>query len=298
MPAVEHAASRVGTLSVTVRGWAVAALDLVFPARCPVCEATLGAGRRDPLCGACWDGIARIEPPVCARCGRVLYVGGHSVTPHVIDECPTALRASEGLIDVGPGFPGALGALGVLEGHLGAPHEMNVCGTCAGAPPAFDWARAAGLYTGPLRDAVQRFKFGRRPALARPLAALVLEQCAAAVPPAATFVPVPLARERERERGFNQAALVAERVARALGRPLSPRWLRRTRATVAQTELDAAARRANVRGAFVASPSAAGADVVLVDDVLTTGATAGECARALRAAGARSVGVLTVARVS
>jgi ComF family protein len=145
---------------------------------------------------------------------------------------------------------------------------------------------------------VQRLKFGRRPALARPLAALLLEQCAAAVPPGAVLVPVPLARARERERGFNQAALVAERLARGLGAPFRPRWLARARATAPQTDLDAAARRANVRGAFVASTAAAGADVVLVDDVLTTGATAGECARALRAAGVRSVGVLTVARVS
>jgi len=171
------------------------------------------------------------------------------------------------------------------------------CGACVVAPPAFDWARAGGLYAGPLRDAVQRFKFGRRPALARPLAALVLEQCAAAVPARAVLVPIPLARERERERGFNQAALVAERVARGLGAPLRERWLARTRATAPQTELDAVERRANVRGAFVASTAAAGADVVLVDDVLTTGATAGECARALRAAGAASVGLLTVARV-
>jgi len=180
-------------------------------------------------------------------------------------------------------------------GHVGAPHDE--CGACSAAPPPFDWARAAGLYAGPLRDAVQGLKFGRRAALARPLAALVLEQSAAAVPAGATLVPIPLARERERERGFNQAALVAERVARGLGAPLFPRWLARTRATAPQTALDAAARRANVRGAFVASTAAAGADVVLVDDVLTTGATAGECARALRAAGANSVGLLTVARV-
>ena len=252
---MEHAASRVAALTIAVRGWAVAALDLVFPARCPVCAATLGAGRRDPLCGVCWDGIARIEPPLCARCGL----------PFLRFE-PVAGTAGD-------------------------------CGACAAEPPAFEWARAGGLYAGPLRDAVQRFKFGRRPALARPLAALVLEQCAAAVPPRAVLVPIPLARERERERGFNQAALVAERVARGLGAPLRERWLARTRATAPQTELDAVERRANVRGAFVASTAAAGADVVLVDDVLTTGATAGECARALRAAGAASVGLLTVARV-
>jgi ComF family protein len=172
------------------------------------------------------------------------------------------------------------------------------CGACVAAPPAFDWARAAGVYAGPLRDAVQRFKFGRRPALARPLAALVLEQCAAAVPDGAVLVPVPLARERERERGFNQAALLAERLAAGLRAPLRTRWLARTRATPPQTALNATERRVNVRGAFVASTSAAGIDIVLIDDVLTTGATAAECARALRAAGARSVGVLIVARVS
>ena len=374
---MEHAASRVAALTTAVRGWAVAALDLVFPARCPVCAATLGAGRRDPLCGMCWDGIARVEPPLCARCGRPVYMGGPEMarlsymggpemapqTPQR-SECPGEPGA---LVDRArgpemarlsymgspemaphqtpqrserPGEPGApvdnldgsemvphavqrSGEAGAPVDNLGgsemAPHTLQrsgrsgepevsgdnsgrrdvvvTCGACVVAPPAFDWARAGGLYAGPLRDAVQRFKFGRRPALARPLAALVLEQCAAAVPAHAVLVPIPLARERERERGFNQAALVAERVARGLGAPLRERWLARTRATAPQTELDAVERRANVRGAFVASTAAAGADVVLVDDVLTTGATAGECARALRAAGAASVGLLTVARV-
>lgn len=288
-----------------VRGWAVAALDLVFPARCPVCQTTLGAGRRDPLCGACWTGIVRIEPPVCARCGLGLgsaLLDATALRPERNGE-PVALlepmhqrsrRPAEpvAVLDATPHRPARPGEPGP---HLDVGQQ---CGACVAAPPAFDWARAAGVYAGPLRDAVQRFKFGRRPALARPLAALVLEQCAAAVPDGAVLVPVPLARERERERGFNQAALLAERLAAGLRAPLRTRWLARTRATPPQTALNATERRVNVRGAFVASTSAAGIDIVLIDDVLTTGATAAECARALRAAGARSVGVLIVARVS
>ena len=240
-----------------MREWAVAALDLVFPARCPVCETPLGAGRRDPLCAGCWNTIERIVPPLCERCGL----------PFLMCE-PSPSAAPAGL-----------------------------CGACASTPPAFQWARAGGVYAGPLRDAVQRLKFARKPALARPLAALVLEQWATRLPPVDAVLPVPLARAREHARGFNQATLLAERVARGLGARCEPRWLARARDTQPQTDLDVAARRTNVRGAFVASSAVAGRAVALVDDVLTTGATASECARVLRAAGARSVGVLTVARV-
>ena len=240
-----------------MRTWATAALDLLYPALCPVCTTTLGAGRRDPLCAECWATIVRIEPPYCTSCGR-----------------PFAVFA-----------PAAATAIGR-------------CGDCVAAPPAWDYARAAASFDGPLRDALHALKFRGRRAVARPLAELVLEQCRTALPvDVDAFVPVPLSAVRERERGFNQAELVATRVASSLAVRLQAGWLTRVRATASQSDLGAAERRANVRGAFAASPRVAGRHVVVVDDVLTTGATAAECCRALRAAGARTVGVLTVARV-
>jgi ComF family protein len=235
-------------------GWIVAALDLVFPALCPACGAVLGVGRRDPLCGACWDAIQRIAPFHCARCGA---------------------------IDMS------------LDGVAAVS-----CPACAADGVPFDYARSAALYLGPLREAIHAFKFRGKRALARPLADLMVEECGEVlVADAAVLVPVPLTRERRASRGFNQAALLAERVARELGVAVKPRWLRRVRSTVAQSDLSAAERQTNVRGAFAASPAVAGRHVVIVDDVFTTGATVRECARALRAEGAVRVGALTVARV-
>jgi ComF family protein len=234
-----------------MHAWALAVLDLVFPALCPVCGTALAAGRRDPLCGVCWHAIPRLAAPCCERCGVPFAAGG-------------------------PGL----------------------CGACAVDPPPWDWARAGAEYDGVVRDAIHALKFEGKRALARPLADLVLAQWGGSIPSGvAGLVPVPLAAGREQERGFNQAELLAERLATGLAVAVRPHWLARVRATQAQSDLGAVERRANVRGAFSAHPAAAGRDVIVIDDVLTTGATAGECARALRAAGAARVGVLTVARV-
>jgi ComF family protein len=247
-----------------MRAWALAALDLVFPALCPLCQVALGAGRRDPLCGPCWSGIERIAPPCCDACGRP-FLG----------------------FERGPSV-----------GQGAAPRATGRCGTCRHDPPRFDYARAAGVYAGALKDALHALKFAGKRGLAAPLGDLILAQCVDVVSADVTaLIPVPLGRARRRARGFNQAALVAERVGRALAVPVRARWLARLTETRPQSELSGSERRENVHHAFVASTAAAGRHVIVVDDVLTTGATAGDCARALRAAGAARVGVLTVARV-
>jgi len=112
------------------------------------------------------------------------------------------------------------------------------------------------------------------------------------------FVPVPLHPLRRRERGYNQAELLARHAARRFGVPVARDAVRRVKDTPTQTRLDRRQRAANVRGAFKAAPAAAlkGLHVALVDDVLTTGATTSACARALLGAGAASVRVFTVAR--
>lgn len=183
----------------------------------------------------------------------------------------------------------------------GTPLRIDgLCGPCRQRRPRFAYARAAARYEGLVREAIHALKFGGRRGLAGPLGDLLAGLGPSALPGAAPdlLVPVPLHRRRERERGYNQALLLSRRLGLAWGVAVATDVLVRQGATIPQVDLDAPARRRNVRGAFaVARPEAIlGRHVVLVDDVLTTGATAGECARSLSRAGAAVVGVLTVAR--
>jgi ComF family protein len=150
--------------------------------------------------------------------------------------------------------------------------------------------------------AVHQLKYAGRRRVAARLAELLLEEPAvgALVATSDVLVPVPLHPRRLRERGFNQSALLAAEVARRARRPCCPDALVRRLDTPPQAGLTAAARRRNVRDAFAVRrrASIAGRTVTLVDDVLTTGATALECARRLRDAGASEVRLLTVARVA
>jgi ComF family protein len=239
--------------------WLRGLLDTVFPPYCEVCGDGLGPDRRTCVCEGCLGAMPAPEPPWCDRCGV----------------------------------------------PVGAAALPRLCPSCLHHPPRFTSARAAALYrpsgpglnrTPPLAVAIQRLKYARRRALADALGHLLAERYPFA--PDAVLVPVPLHITRLRERGFNQAVLLARRLGRARGLPVASRALVRLRATHAQPGLGATARRRNLAGAFALRPGIAVArrPVVLVDDVLTTGATADACATVLLAAGAPRVDVYTVGR--
>jgi ComF family protein len=173
-----------------------------------------------------------------------------------------------------------------------------LCGECIEREPPFASAWVPFRYEHPLDLLEARFKFRGDLAAGRVLASLMIERALAERPPAPdAIVAVPLHFARLRERGYNQALELARPLARALAIPLERDLLARERATSAQTGLDAASRRRNLRGAFAAKASSSlPMHVVLLDDVMTTGATMRECARALRRAGVERVDVWALAR--
>ncbi len=177
------------------------------------------------------------------------------------------------------------------------------CYACRQQPGALIAAAALCYYAPPIETAIKRLKYKRGQALAPALAALVASHRLPAWlrPGAATLLlPVPLHPARERERGFNQAALLTTALAPHLGLPCDPHptYLRRVRRTRPQVGLSHEQRRENVAGAFACDPAPTIRDarIVLVDDVYTTGATMQDCARALREAGAAKVYAFTIAR--
>lgn len=186
---------------------------------------------------------------------------------------------------------------------LPLPAEGLVCGRCLKRPPAFEQVIAPWRYAFPVDALITRFKHQRQWPLGRLLGELLGQHLYHAfdqgLPRPDWLLPVPLSRARQRRRGFNQAQWLADWLAGPLQLPLATDWLLRIRDTPAQQALDAAARRRNLRQAFALSPRAPdlrGRHLALVDDVLTTGATADALARLLRKAGAARVDVYCLAR--
>jgi ComF family protein len=220
----------------------------------------------EPPCCACDLPLERpLSGPVCPACWRsVLFL-----TPPLCERCGDALA--------------------------GDATPYAICPRCSRHDPIVSIARSAGRHDAGLRQIIHAFKYGKRRALAAPLSRLMRERCGEVLAGADAVVPVPLHPWRALARGFNQA----DDLARHLGPPVW-RVLRRVRRGPPQAALPAARRHANVRGAYavrrLAGRRLKGRTLVLIDDVMTTGATLEACGEALAAAGATTVRALTVAR--
>lgn len=157
------------------------------------------------------------------------------------------------------------------------------------------WSSVA--FEGPIKDLIHAFKYENQRALALELGPILLQSWPDSLPQPAILIPVPLSAQRLKERGYNQAALLAVQLSENTGVPYSAKHLKRTRHTAAQAYKSATDRRQNLQGAFAAPKQAfANSTVILVDDVCTTGATLEACAAACRTAGAQEVWATTVAR--
>ena len=180
-------------------------------------------------------------------------------------------------------------------------HDEGLCTGCDWAPPPFRAARAALRYGPGAKRLILPFKYSDRPEAARGLAALMMRPGASLLAQADYVVPVPLHRRRLAQRGYNQAGLLARALGKLAQRPVLIDALARTRATPALAQLDHDARAHWMSGAITVRAHQrariAGKVILLIDDVLTSGATASACAEALRAAGAEAVDVLALARV-
>jgi ComF family protein len=233
------------------------------------------------------DLLNLIFPPVCPICKTLL--GSKGKPPIICPDCHQSIRP------VRPPYCPCCGLPyppGDEEGHL--------CGPCLKERRYFEVHRTCAIYEGALKEAIHRFKYGGVFPLVSVFADLLYPafQRLTRDYPVDLLVPVPLHTRRLRERGFNQALLLAKELSKRTGIPYEERALKKIKDTPVQITLKKRERRKNLTKAFQVKDREAinGKSVMLVDDVYTTGATVNECSRALRTAGAEMVAVITVAR--
>lgn len=264
-----------GRISRILAGAGDALVSVFFPAECRLCEQLLTRAKRLPVCDKCLAGFKPTAGPICEICGEPLPAGfGGSGTP--------------------PSQGHQKGA-GDRHGTL-----VTVCRPCQLRKYAFERARSYASYEGGLARAIVMLKFERIYPLAEWFTERLTEVAVREELEADVVVPVPLHRQREKERGYNQADLIAKPLAKRLKLSYLPVLLVRKRPRPDKHILTLRERWESVRGAFATRPGSQvdNLRVLLVDDVLTTGATLDACAKVLREAGAKSVVGLTIARAA
>jgi len=230
--------------------------DLIYPNCCLACKNRIDpAEARDLVCGGCWEKIEKNLPPFCASCGRRM---------------DKASRAK------------------------------NICSSCLKFRFHFDRAFSPCAYTGTIKQLIHEFKYCGKDYLGEPLGSLMnkfIKDYRLPIEYLDFIIPVPLHKIRAREREFNQAQVLSEQVAREFNKKVLPDVLLRSRPTRTQTELTFEDRRKNVENSFTVRDGELikDANLLLIDDVLTTGATSSEAAKALKDSGARIVFVMTLA---
>ena len=185
--------------------------------------------------------------------------------------------------------------LAPLTGHI--PSQKILCGRCIKSPPAFDQVISSYPYARPISDFILRGKFNQDLASLKLIGELMATSLSANnhLPPS-LLTPVPLHPSRYRERGFNQSAEIARTLAKLLNAPLEKHLIKRNIHSVPQMSLPAKARQKNIRGIFSVNRHINGEHITVIDDVMTSGATANEIARVLKKAGASRVDIWTFAR--
>ncbi|MFA5092880.1 MAG: ComF family protein [Candidatus Omnitrophota bacterium] len=230
--------------------------DLIYPNCCLVCKDKLKTTReQDPLCFACWDKIERNHPPFCLRCGR------------------------------------HLDAKAILE---------NTCFSCHKEQFYFDRAFSPCRYTGSIKQLVHEFKYKHKDYLGKHLGLIMktfIKDYSLPIQHLDCIIPIPLHKSRQREREFNQAEILSQEIAKEFNKEMINQALIRNKPTKTQTELNPEQRRKNVAGSFsIKRPELIkDKNLLLIDDVFTTGATSSEAAKCLKAAGAKIVLLMTLA---
>ncbi len=232
-------------------------LDMLLPPLCVMCEKIVSQSHG--FCAECWRGFTFMASPMCSCCG----------------------------------LP--------FEYEAQALNDNALCGACLEEQPMFATARSALVYNEPSKNIILPFKHGDRTDYARAMARVMATSAYSLIDQADVLVPVPLYFTRLFLRRYNQSALLVHELSRLTGKPMALHGLVRHRATQIQGHLSRAQRKKNVNNAFSVKPNCIaqiqGKNLLLVDDVLTTGATANACVVALKKAGAARVDVLTFARV-